>query len=260
MTPEAAPVSPDEFVIRCVWGDYFDLALPLPVLPRAFLPRPDEKDGISVFRRDCLTGAEQALDVFDPAKRDRYALVLLAVADLDRLGLTVEPAPIPTVPGHAVLPELNVVRCKTEKKWCDGTRKQLAVLASQNVVRRPVERVEAQREVSRMDHSFNPVRWTAGDDQKLQVFKEFYLGADTEQRCRLYEYIRAVAALSPPDLEGNVQFSGEIGCTGDRVLSVEVSCCHLPDGPSATVDPHLLQAALEAWNRGEEFTPPPLIQ
>ena len=104
------------------------------------------------------------------------------------------------------------------------------------------------------------VRCAAGDDQRLQVFKVLWSGATTTQRQRLYEYIRAVAALSPSDLEASVQFDGEIGCTGDRVLAVQVSCSHLPDGPSAVVDPHLLQAALEAWQRGEEFTPPPLIQ
>jgi hypothetical protein len=260
MTPESDPISLDEFVIRCVWQDYFDAALPVPVLARAFMPRKDEVDGISVFRLACVTAAEDVLTVFAADKRAGYALVLLAVADLEKLGLTLEPAPIPAVPGHAVLPELNVVRCKADKPWCDGIRKRLAVLASQRVVRKPVQVVEPQRGVSHVDHSFNPVRWRADDDQRLQVFKVFYLGADTEQRRRLYEYIRAVAALSPADLEADMQYHGEIGCTGDRVLSVEVSCSHLPDGPSAAVNPHLLQAALEAWNRGEEYTPPPLVQ
>ena len=102
-------------------------------------------------------------------------------------------------------------------------------------------------------------RWSSDDDQRLQVFKAFYRGAVPEQRRRLSEYIRAVAVLSPADDEDSVAFGGEIGCAGDRMLAVQVSCSHLPDGPSAEVSPHLLLAAMEAWEQGEEFAPPDLF-
>ena len=102
-------------------------------------------------------------------------------------------------------------------------------------------------------------RWSSDDDQRLQVFKAFYRGAVPEQRRRLSEYIRAVAILSPADVEDSVAFDGAIGCAGDRTLAVRVSCSHLPDGPSAVVSPHLLLAAIETWEQGEEFAPPDLI-
>ena len=53
-------------------------------------------------------------------------------------------------------------------------------------------------------------RWSSADDQRLQVFKTFYAGAGPAERRRLAEYIRAVAALSPADMESDVRFCGEI--------------------------------------------------
>ena len=137
MTPDFEPVAPDEFLIRCVWHDYYDPAVPVPVLARAFLPRKDETDGISVFRLACVSTAEDVLAVFAADKRDGYALALLPFAVLIGMGLTVTPASISTVAGHAVIQEMNVDRCKADKKWCDGIRQQLAVLASMNVIRLP---------------------------------------------------------------------------------------------------------------------------
>ncbi len=99
------------------------------------------------------------------------------------------------------------------------------------------------------------VRATAGDDQRLQVFRDFYFKASPDQRRRLYEYVKSVAELSPADLDGSVRFAGEIGAGSDRVLDVEVSCSFLPDGPTASMSPHRLRSAIEAWERGEEYTP-----
>jgi hypothetical protein len=99
------------------------------------------------------------------------------------------------------------------------------------------------------------IRQSAGDDQRLQVFKDFYLQANREERHRLRNYIEAVAALSPSDLEESVQFAGSLGCTGDRVIAVQVVCTHLLQDVSATLDPHLLLEAIITWDQGAEFTP-----
>jgi hypothetical protein len=99
------------------------------------------------------------------------------------------------------------------------------------------------------------IRSKAGDDRSLQVFKDFYINANADQRIKLAEYIRAIAALSPQENDDNVRFHGEIGCSGDRFLSVIVTCSFLPDGPKASVDPQLLCQAIETWEKGELFAP-----
>lgn len=137
MKDEREPVATDERVIRAVWTDFYDPALAFPVLAKAFLPRNDETDGISVFRAACVAKPEDVLAVFPEEKRDRYALVLLSVSDLAALGLSVQPAAIDAVAGHAVLPELNIVSWKADKNRGRELQKQLAALANAAVVRTP---------------------------------------------------------------------------------------------------------------------------
>jgi hypothetical protein len=72
-----------------------------------------------------------------PNKRDGYAIALLPVSELLNLGLTVLPARIDTVPGHAVLPELNVADWKADKARWRVVQSQLAAIASGNIVRAP---------------------------------------------------------------------------------------------------------------------------
>jgi len=138
MKSEAEPVSLDEVVLRCIWGEYYDPALPLPIRDRAFAPRRDESDGISVFRLACVRLAEDVLTVFAESKRDSYGIAIVSVVDLAALGLSVALSPIADIKGHAVIPELNADRCRVDKLWCDGIRKRLAVLASARMIRIPI--------------------------------------------------------------------------------------------------------------------------
>lgn len=137
MKAENESVSDDEFVLRLVWGDYFKESLPLPIQPAAFEPKDSEPEGISVFRDSCLPSPADTLVVISPNKRNRYFLARLSVLDLRALGLTVRPDPIQAVPGHAVIPELNAVDCRTKKAFWRVVQKQLAELASRNIVYRP---------------------------------------------------------------------------------------------------------------------------
>ena len=138
MKREDEPITPDEFVIRAIWTGFYNPQNPLPILATAFRPRPDETDGISVFRAACVAKPEDVLVVFAEDKRDKYALALLPVAELLKLGLTVEPAKIEATPGHAVLPELNCTAVSSDKaKWREIQNK-LAELANANLVRAPV--------------------------------------------------------------------------------------------------------------------------
>lgn len=138
MKLETEVISSDELVLRCIWGQYYIPALPLPVRDRAFAPRSDESNGISVFRLSCVYVAEDVLTVFAESKRDSYGIAILSVADLAALGLSVALSPIANVKGHAVIPELNADRCRVDKLWCDGIRKRLAVLASARMIRVPI--------------------------------------------------------------------------------------------------------------------------
>jgi hypothetical protein len=134
MKTEHVPLSDDEFVLRLVWGDYYKLGLPLPVQPAAFQPRDSEVEGISVFREACLQSPEDALRVIATEKRDRYRLARLRVADLTKLGLSVQPDPIETVPGHAVIPELNAVAYRSDRLASKLLQTSLAELASRGVI------------------------------------------------------------------------------------------------------------------------------
>jgi hypothetical protein len=130
---EDEPVTADERVVRLVWREFLRPGEPLPISPTAFKPRRDETDGISVFRVACLADAADALTAMQPAKRGGYAIATLPVADLTALGLTVRPARIDAVPGHALLPELNAAALVTGKYWCKTVMHKLAELASQHL-------------------------------------------------------------------------------------------------------------------------------
>lgn len=134
MKDESTPVSPDEVVIRLIWGKFIKLNRPVPVSEQAFQPRADETDGISVFRMACLNVPGDALTVIAPEKRDKYVLAMLPVAEILALGLTVVPAKVDAVPGHAVLPELNVLTLTSDGARGKDWRKRLAVIASRNVI------------------------------------------------------------------------------------------------------------------------------
>lgn len=137
MKREDEPVTPDEFVLRCIWTFHYKPALAQPIVREAFEPRKDEIDGISVFRLACLRDAEQSLEAFTADKRDRYAIAALPLAEIMQLGLTVEPAKIDVVPGHAVLPELNITLCQADRAKCRAIQKQMATIANRNIVRTP---------------------------------------------------------------------------------------------------------------------------
>ena len=137
MTSETAPVASDEMLIRLIWESFFKPDDSLPVRPSAFNPRTSETDGISVFRLACMTSAIKALDVIAEEKRSRYAIVMIPASEIFKLGLTVLPAPIDAVEGHAVIPELNCVRKVADPNACQEIQMALAQLASANIVRVP---------------------------------------------------------------------------------------------------------------------------
>ena len=134
---ETEPVTPDEFVIRLIWHFNYTVGMPLPISYKAFAPKKDEIDGISVFRAACIADPVDVLAVIDPDKRNLYCVALLNVGDIENLGLSVQSAPIDRISGHAVLPELNIVSRKADPKLAE-IQKELAILANKYIVRVPV--------------------------------------------------------------------------------------------------------------------------
>ena len=134
MKAESEPVTPDEILLRLIWETYFRPEDELPIRPNGFGPKPNEIDGISVFRLACLSSAEAVMSVIAPAKQSRYAIVAIPACAVFALGMTVVSAPIATIPGHAVVPEMNSASADTIST---ADRKlALAELASTAVLRR----------------------------------------------------------------------------------------------------------------------------
>jgi hypothetical protein len=99
------------------------------------------------------------------------------------------------------------------------------------------------------------VRGGANMDQRLGVFKDFYLMADVDQRQKLKAYVTAVADLAPRGVNESVKFDQSIGCGNNYFIGVQFTCSFLPDGPEAVIGPHVLCDAMNAWDRSEEYLP-----
>ena len=134
MKDEASPVSPDEIVVRLIWKDFYRPGTNETVLDRGFLPRSNERAGISVFRLACLADPTDALKVMAPEKRGGYAMGLVPVAELTALGLSVEPDKVDEVPGHALIPELSAALFVDDPARCRDLQHRLAVLAAKNLI------------------------------------------------------------------------------------------------------------------------------
>ena len=103
----------------------------------AFRPNQNDTTGLSVFRASFLR-PEDTLANVEPAKRNDYYVVRLAVADLRALGLTVVAEPDPQgPPGHGVIPELSCVAYQADKARWKPVLFELAKLASAAIVHQP---------------------------------------------------------------------------------------------------------------------------
>jgi hypothetical protein len=126
-----------EFVYRRIPGIYFNPGLPVPVQREAFRPNANDTAGLSVFRARFAQPLDTLVNV-DPAKREDYYVARLSVEALRKLGLTVQPDPLPGgPPGHAVIPELGWNAYQANKVRWKPTLVALAKLASADVVHGP---------------------------------------------------------------------------------------------------------------------------
>lgn len=139
MKGECEPVTLDEAVVRLVWKFHYKPASVLPIRFDAFEPKGNETEGISVYRAACLSSPDHALQAMPAGNRGSYAVALLPVAEIVALGLTVRPAPIAAVPGHAVIPELNALEYRADKDRLRAIMRKVAEIAAGNIVRMPAD-------------------------------------------------------------------------------------------------------------------------
>jgi hypothetical protein len=143
MKPETDPIAADEWLLRLVIRDRFTARVPT-ISQNTFEPRvkgrePDT-NGLSFFRRDCLNDPADALLAMPEEKRPHYGIVQVPVSMLAGLGLSVTNDPIPEVPGHVVIPELNSTDYATAPARFSTAKVRLAEVASENILLRPPAR------------------------------------------------------------------------------------------------------------------------
>jgi hypothetical protein len=92
-------------------------------------------------------------------------------------------------------------------------------------------------------------------DQKLRLFKEFYLSLDEGKRSKFRKWIEQIARPLPDEFQPYCQMLTDMGCTADRVVGVSISIDYLDAGEGARVEPQFLKKAIQAWEQGEDFAP-----
>ncbi len=104
--------------MRRIHKNHVNLTLPVVVLPSAFRPTPDDTDGLSVYLDERLGGPPPtAVAAAGRGGGDSYIVVRLLVGDLRSMGLDVIVKDVPDgLPGHAVIPKLNVTDYQAGKQ------------------------------------------------------------------------------------------------------------------------------------------------
>lgn len=102
------PVDPEESIYRRIFtgSGYLDPKRKPPLSAKAFRPLADEAEGISVTRANYVQRPEDAAALGFAGKD--YFLIELRAADIQGLGLSIKPDPLPPDDlGHALIPGVN---------------------------------------------------------------------------------------------------------------------------------------------------------
>jgi hypothetical protein len=137
MKAESDPITEDEWVVRLVWETKVK-STELRIAAAAFEPLRNDTDGLSFFRLACLNDPADALLAIAESKRAHYAICKVPVSLLATLCLSLRPAPIEQVPGHVVMPEINIADYKADKNRFASLKLDLADIASKNFIRLPI--------------------------------------------------------------------------------------------------------------------------
>ncbi len=97
-------------------------------------------------------------------------------------------------------------------------------------------------------------------DQKLVPFKKFYANLNEDKRLAFVEWVRKVSEPFPLDFDSLICAHTAIGCGGHQWITaqIEVSLGDPEEANTeiAKIPPQILRAAVDAWERNEEFVPP----
>lgn len=129
--------SDERFILRRVSSAHYTPGNPIEVLPVAFRPSSRDVDGLSVYFEASEGGVTPAQLAADARPGRQFCVVRLSIRELEKLGLTVVPAPNDDgIPGHALIPEINLesYQCKEHKNSMKELTKRLAELATQGIV------------------------------------------------------------------------------------------------------------------------------
>jgi len=105
------PIEPEETLYRLVSRGAYD-GTPAEVPPAVFEPKPNDTDGLSLFRAKYITKEEAARR----RKGRGICVVAIKAGDLIKAGISIIPDPVgPNGPGpaHALLPQLNYTAINT---------------------------------------------------------------------------------------------------------------------------------------------------
>lgn len=134
---------PDETLLRRIHKNHYKSEKQTPVERVAFEPNRNDMDGLSVFRAAFVSPTDLVA-----GSSDTYYVAKITVAELQRFSppLSVIPDSDPVQPpGHALIPEANFIRLKNEKYPSKELQRDLAKIASNNIVYRPGDPLQAPR-------------------------------------------------------------------------------------------------------------------
>lgn len=127
------PIRVDEQLLRVITKDWYLPERPVPFGSVAFKPNKNDVDGISLYSERFVTPVQ-----LDKSRRKpgTYFVVRLRVKEILALHLSVR-ANMGDLPGHVVIPELNVRTLAENKTRTNELMVELTKLAGYNVALRP---------------------------------------------------------------------------------------------------------------------------
>ena len=130
MPNEYDPIIDDESVYRRILRQYYDSELGVDRL--GFSPSSKDHDGLSFFRSQFVGAEDVARDKH--GNLGRYYVALLNVAEIRKMALSLNPAPVDTLPGHCLMPEIYKGMDRKSKEQAIEKQLELARLASSAIV------------------------------------------------------------------------------------------------------------------------------
>jgi hypothetical protein len=108
-----------------------------------------------------------------------------------------------------------------------------------------------------MEFDFQPDMHLANLDRRLAVFHSHFNSLDDSKRKCFVQWVQAIGAAFPKDFPSLTEYMLNVGNDENRVVRADIEILFLDSSQSVRIPPQILKQAVEAWEMGEEFTPPP---